>query len=384
MTKFQPTTHFTEPTAPYPWLSFLNLIKRTGLGIAAEKVKYHLLFWLVYWLLQSFMMSEGHNVGFYLAKNVAMVSLQASVAYLNWMLLFPYLYQRGQLILYGLLSVVLVYLAFIYSFTWIEATTKTLGQIFPGLPIIDFPPVVFRYGFWEFFSSSVPYSLSLVGSLALKISIENDRNKRLAQALQIEKAQTEIQYLRAQINPHLLFNALNNIHTLVLKNPKLAAEYTVLLSNLLRYMLYEVRKERTALQNELESLDNYLRLVRLRAEQPKNIQFTHQIQTPDLAIVPLLLTSLVENGIKHSGVEYNSESWLQVAVREEKQKLEVILKNSFGPVNRSSEGQGIGLDNLKKRLALNYPGQHKFTFEKNTEFATTHLTLFTTSKNDTQ
>ena len=320
-------------------------------------------------------MSEGKALHFHLVKSIAMVGIQIIIVYINWFILFPYFFQQKKYILYGIFSILLVYFLFIVSFTSIEWTLKSFHYFFISVPVIDFPPIKFYYSFWGFLSSSAPYSLSLVGSLALKIYQENKKNQSVAQDLKIQQAKTEVQYLRAQINPHLLFNSLNNIHTLILKEPKQAATYTILLSELLRYMLYEVKKEKTDLKNEIKGLKNYFDLVGMKMENSEKKKVQINIENNDVSIVPLLLVSLIENGVKHSGIEFDSKAWLELEIKESKKVLQLHLKNSIAKQRNTNQEKGIGLDNLKKRLALNYPNQHEFLFKIENKIAFTQLKL---------
>ena len=338
-------------------------------------LKYHLLFWGIYWLFQSLLMSEGHDLTFYLVKNIAMVSIQMLVVYVNWFWLFPKLFLTKKYWLYGLLSIGLIYVLFVNSFTWIEMVVGAFHQLIPSIYPMEFPPTEWVYPFWIFISSSAPYSLSLVGSLAMKIYQQNQENELLASKLKIEKGKTEIQYLRSQINPHLLFNSLNNIHTLVLTDQEKAADYTILLSDLLRYMLYEVKKERTALANELKCLADYFGLIGLRMIHPGQLRQNVTTTNLELPIVPLLLLTLVENGVKHSGIEYLEKAQLEVSIKEKGKQLVVQMKNSIAKEHPTTDQQGIGLDNLKKRLVLNYPNKHQFTFRIEDKIAYTELHL---------
>ena len=210
--------------------------------MARGNIKFHLLFWLLYWLSQSLLMGEGKHLNFYLPKEAAMVSLQIFVVYFNWHILYPKLFQAKRYIAYILCSIILVYLVFVLSFPWIGFVLENLNNLLPIVEQLDFPPIQFKYSFWAFLSGSAPYSLALVVSLALSIFYENSKNKKLVQDLELARNRTEIQYLRAQINPHFLFNSLNNIDSLIQIDPKKASKYTVLLSNLLRYMIYEIQK----------------------------------------------------------------------------------------------------------------------------------------------
>lgn len=320
------------------------------------------------------LMSEGHGLGFYLVKNIAMVSIQIAIVYLNWFWLFPTFFQQKKYILYGILSFGLLYSLFVLSFSWIELVVNGFHQLIPNISPIDFPPISWKYPFWVFLSNSAPYSLSLISSLALKIYYENQQNQALASALKIEQAKTEIQYLRSQINPHLVFNALNNIHTLILIHPKKAADYTILLSDLLRYMLYEVKKDQTSLANELMCLNNYFHLVQMRIEETAQLKKVVNLKNEDLSIVPLLLLSIVENGVKHSGIMYLPNAHLSLNIKSAANQLSLRMENTIIK-KHSNTDTGIGLNNLKKRLNINYPNQHTFTFEVAQGIAYTRLNL---------
>ena len=344
-------------------------------NIKQSNLKYHILFWTINWLFQSILMSEGEHLGFYLAKNFAMIQFQMLIFYFNWFVLFPQFFQKKKYIIYILTSLASVYFVFVFSFSWIEINLKIAESIFPSVHGIKFPPVKFKYPFWVILSNSAPYSLSLMGSLVLKIYQENKKNKTLANELQLQQSKTEIQYLRSQISPHFLFNSLNNIHSLILIDAKKGSDYTITLSNLLRYMLYEVKKERTELGNEIKGLNDYLDLVEMKIEDSNQKKVLIQIEHPDVQIVPLLLISLVENGIKHSGIEYDDASWIELEIVEKNKKLELQLKNSVLTLKSNHSEKGIGFDNLQKRLELNYSQQYTFSFAIEKNIATTKLTL---------
>jgi len=139
-------------------------------------------------------------------------------------------------------------------------------------------------------------------------------------------------------------------------------------------MLYEVKKEETHIINEINCIDNYFDLVQMRIEKAEQLEKTIEIENEQLQIAPLLLLSLIENGVKHSGIIYASDAKLKVAIRVLGNELSLIMENSITQVAQS-ESTGIGLHNLKKRLAINYPNRHMFTFETNEGIAYTKLIL---------
>ncbi|MBX2872697.1 MAG: histidine kinase [Saprospiraceae bacterium] len=321
-------------------------------------------------------MSEGKydELGFYLPKNFAMVNIQMLVVYSNWWFLFPYLFQRKQYAWYIATAIILIYASFVLSFLWIDLTLKLVNSVLYGSTFLA-PPPVFFYKFWTFFSGSVPYSLALLCSLVVLIYQEKKQHESLAKELKIENAKSEIRYLRAQINPHLLFNSLNNLHTLILTRPEVAADYTLHLSDLLRYMLYEAKKNTTPLRVELEGLMNYLALIEQKMSHADQKKVVIDVQNPTLGILPLILISLVENGVKHSGIEYDPSSWLELRIQEKNQQLQLLMKNSIRLQRKEEDRAGIGLENVKKRLALNYPDRHDFSFKLDKNTAITQVTI---------
>ena len=349
--------------------------------MAGHNVSTHVIFWLLYWLSQSLLMGEGKHLNFYLPKEAAMVSLQIVIVYFNWNILYPIFFLAKKYVVYLVACILLIYFIFILSFTWIDFVLGALHHLLPIVEPFDFPPIQFKYSFWAFLSGSAPYSLALVVSLALKISYENTRNKQLVQELELAKNQTEIQYLRSQINPHFLFNSLNNIHSLILVDQVKASKYTILLSNLLRYMIYEVQKDETELENEIVNLTNYFNIVRLRSEKKENLRFTHQVEDTSLPLAPLLLISLLENGIKHSGISFDESAWLAIDLKEKNGFLEVNMENSIRESSQELNKKNKALMNapgpihLKQRLELIYPNRFHFDFKIRDATAYTRLKL---------
>jgi LytS/YehU family sensor histidine kinase len=177
---------------------------------------------------------------------------------------------------------------------------------------------------------------------------------------QLEKqaVEAELYYLKSQINPHFLFNTLNNIHTLVYKQAPTAPDAVMQLASLMRYMSYESNAPTVPLKRELEYLQDYMSLQQLRYKQnPVNLSIAGE--TGHCHIAPLLFIHLLENAYKHSPARLNSGD-IKVRVDVNHNSLFFSIENPIGKnvENTLSEPGGIGLSNVKKRLALLYPGQH--------------------------
>lgn len=178
---------------------------------------------------------------------------------------------------------------------------------------------------------------------------------------QLEKqaVEAELYYLKSQINPHFLFNTLNNIHTLVYKQAPSAPEAVMQLASLMRYMIYESNALTVPLKREIEYLNDYLSLQQLRYEQKPVVNLTIEGNTGACHIAPLLFIHLIENAYKHSPARLNPGD-LKVSVMVKDDTLTFSVQN---PVVKNfpqtlDEPGGIGLPNVRKRLALLYPGKH--------------------------
>jgi hypothetical protein len=182
------------------------------------------------------------------------------------------------------------------------------------------------------------------------------------QNLKAEKAKTELSLLRAQINPHFFFNTLNNLYALTIKNSKQAPDVILKLSDMMRYTIYEGEKETVKLGDEIEYLINYIELHKIRYKKTVDINFKHDIDTT-LSIAPLLYIILLENAFKHGIDTLTENAFIHINLYEDYDFIHFTIENNFDP-KEISEAKGIGLTNLKRRLALIYPKKHKLTVDK--------------------
>jgi len=193
------------------------------------------------------------------------------------------------------------------------------------------------------------------------------------QNLKAEKAKTELSLLRTQINPHFFFNTLNNLYALTIKNSKQAPEVILKLSDMMRYTIYEGEKEAVKLKDEIEYLNNYIELHRIRYKKTVEITFKHEIDG-NLSIAPLLYIILLENAFKH-GIESLSESaFIHINLYEDQEFVYFKIENNFNSKNIPSS-HGIGLQNLKRRLFLLYHQKHELTVDSTNAIYKTTLKI---------
>lgn len=188
-------------------------------------------------------------------------------------------------------------------------------------------------------------------NIAIKLFFKSFRDEEMLKELEHQRLQSELQYLKYQINPHFFMNTLNNIHALVDIDTGKAKSTIVELSKLMRYVLYEASNKTTLLSREVQFLENYIGLMSLRYTDKVSIETNFPAEMPKVQIPPLLFISFVENAFKH-GVSYRNESFIRVRVQlEEDNRLSFRCTNSN---NGSADEQhhGIGLENVRKRLRL--------------------------------
>lgn len=178
-----------------------------------------------------------------------------------------------------------------------------------------------------------------------------------------EKLESELKMLRNQVNPHFLFNTLNNIHTLVYKKSDKASDAIMKLSGLMRYMLYETNSEIVLLEKELEYLKNYVELQRLRFTNPNQVNFTVEGDSSNKTIAPLLLVPFIENAFKH-GLSAGNTSSIDIRINISESVLTFYCSNGFKSGADPDIHSGIGLNNVEKRLNLLYNNRHSLKINK--------------------
>jgi sensor histidine kinase YesM len=220
---------------------------------------------------------------------------------------------------------------------------------------------------------------TLLISLLYQLVRSRIRLKQRETALLVEQREARIQFLRAQMNPHFLFNTLNNIYSLAVMRSEKTAPLVLRLSDLLRYVIYDAQQDKVALAKEVAMLEEYLELYELQYETPKDIVFNYQLPRNEFLIEPLLLIPLVENCFKHSDLAENEEGFVHLELLVREDKITFKADNSFNPLQRQKDEQGgVGLENIRRRLALQYPDQHQLMMEQGENRFHIQLEIFLT------
>jgi LytS/YehU family sensor histidine kinase len=218
--------------------------------------------------------------------------------------------------------------------------------------------------FWEYFLIALVYSCFFIFlSTILKFIVDWFRNEKIKSTLENEKLISELAFLKSQINPHFLFNSLNNIYSLAYQKSDKTPEAVLKLSEIMRYMLYESNENTVKLDDEIRYLENYIELQKLRFKDKTYIKFEIDGDTENKKITPLVLISFVENAFKH-GLATDKENPITIVLNVTADKLFFQVINKKSNLNKDETG-GIGLQNVKRRLDLLYKGEYRLHIEDN-------------------
>ncbi|MCL5244554.1 histidine kinase [Cellulophaga sp. 20_2_10] len=181
-----------------------------------------------------------------------------------------------------------------------------------------------------------------------------------------ENLETELKLLKSQINPHFLFNALNNIYALSAIDTTKTQESISYLSTMLRYVLYECERPFVLLSKEVEYIENYIKLFALKSSKKYPIETNFNIEDSTLKIAPMLLIPFVENAFKHSNVEQIRGTYININLTSKGNTITFNVENTIAQDNIIKDAVGgIGLENVKKRLEILYPKKHNLSISKN-------------------
>jgi two-component system LytT family sensor kinase len=333
---------------------------------------YHLPFWFAYhcmwWIVNIGSFSAvANNILFsaYSIKFLFYVIFQAIAVYFNLYFLMPRFLEKGRYIRYVFLVVLTIISCAACIALGYYASAWLSGKPFVDLYGID--PGKYTYFFQINTLPSTAASMTL--GMSVKLTKNWIQTKRREQVLEKEKLETELKFLKSQLNPHFLFNSINSIFVLIHKNPDMASESLAKFSDLLRYQLYECNEQQIPLDKELTYLENFIELEKLRQEH--NIELTMQIDdwhSGNLTIAPFILMPFIENAFKHVSKRKDKSNWIRMNLRFNKHELLFDISNSISIENNTSPGfmnySGIGLKNVKRRLELIYPGKHELTIQQ--------------------
>lgn len=237
------------------------------------------------------------------------------------------------------------------------------GQLIAWLPIVKdlniFPEAQLSV-FQEDNFAFIPFIVMLLTTPFILV-LQWFKQSNEITALAREKSATELNFLKQQINPHFFFNTLNNLYALSLKKDEATPEIILQLSALMRYVIYRGKEETVTLAEEVRHIEDYIHLQMLRMYKPLDFKFEQHIADEEIKVPPLLFIVLVENAFKHGIEPAERESFLHICLTSNEQGLIFVCENSVE--ERPERAPGVGLSNLRRRLALRFPDRHELTLE---------------------
>jgi len=226
----------------------------------------------------------------------------------------------------------------------------------------NFRPPMKAFGFFNHFLSSMLLSGFAIGLGVMEKLKENEKKQK---ELEKEKLNSELAFLKNQVSPHFFFNTLNNIYSLIGIDVTTAQDSVLKLSKLMRYLLYESEHGETLMSHEIDFMNNYIDLMKLRLNSKVNLLIDFPEYYDDFNIPPLLFIPFIENAFKH-GVSYREPSFIFIRMELDDKQIVFSTQNSLGRSSQPDNGQhsGIGLENVSKRLNLLFPGKHALKTEQ--------------------
>jgi sensor histidine kinase YesM len=315
---------------------------------------YHFFFWIIYTLFVALAIQPGRTPKQWVMFSGLILSFHAAVSYFNnYILMGRFLYRRRHFV-YGVLLTLTIVAA---SFPIAVITHKLVNNQ-------DLKNLVWSWNFFLLIVLSVFFSVML--SMVLKLLKNWYQEEQINKHLQQVNLETELKFLRNQINPHFLFNSLNNLYALTLKKSEQAPEVVLRLSNILRYVLYESGDGRVSVEKEIQYLKDYIDLEKIRVGDRVKIDFSVEGETAGRQVPPLLFLTFVENSFKHGAENALSKGWISIALKLTPNETFFEVANSKNNAENTSKSKapgGIGMVNLKKRLDLLYRGKYSLKID---------------------
>jgi two-component system, LytTR family, sensor kinase len=323
---------------------------------------HHVLLWIAYFAFWMVYYGPYYPSKLGLFKVTCLFFFNAGSFYIIGYYLFPrYLYKRKYL-LFALWSIVIVLL---FSSGLAISVYQIFSRVMPEL--VSNRVALFQLSLLSIITMSGPLS-------TIKLVIDKVKLDKITCQLDQQWLESELQYLKAQVNPHFLFNAINSVYFLIKKNPDVAAETLIKLSDLLRFQLYDCSGEHIPIEKEMEYLKNFIDLEKIRKGERIKVEVTKEVGLSGFHIAPFLLITFLENTFKHVSTYSDKENEISIQFKREGDKFIASFVNTADNLKQSEVG-GIGLKNVTRRLELLYPTKHKLDVKEEPGVFSVHLSI---------
>lgn len=315
----------------------------------------HIIIWttLFFIIYLQFYLIEGRDVPSIIFNRLGITIL---VFYINYIYLVPKLLLKRRILLY-IASILIILIIPIFLFQYFFPINNSSIIVYNENSLVSkrleyMGPIMFSIAF-------------LIIGTTIRMYKEWNENEKNKKEIENQKITTELQFLKNQLNPHFLFNSLNSIYSLTKKKSNDAPEAVITLSELMRYMLYQTNNSLVLLRNELDYIQNYVKLQRLRIVNNEKVTLNIHGIISNQKIEPLLLISFIENAFKF-GTDFKGNTEIKIVFYIKEDELQFTCTNLIGSRKKDIENSGIGLQNTRERLELLYPNEH-WLFDKEEE-----------------
>ncbi|HVW94688.1 MAG TPA: sensor histidine kinase [Mucilaginibacter sp.] len=330
------------------------------------QIFWHVLFWIV---ITSFLIFLAQSNSKLKSEELFVIFIlfpliNIGLFYINYLILLPQFLNKKR---YSVFAVAVIVTIIVFGFL-------KYGMALCFKHVILIHNNGHQISFFSYFLNTVFTSLIfLFLSTALKFTSDWFINERIQRDLENQRLSAELAFLKSQINPHFLFNSLNSIYSLAYQRSATTPEAILKLSEIMRYMLYECNDNKVSLEKELQYLQNYIDLQKIRFSDKAYIDFKVEGRVEGQQIVPLLLIAFIENSFKH-GVANDPHIPIRLLIEVDEEHLHFYMQNKKHTNNRDASG-GIGLNNVKRRLNLLYPNKYNLDIRDEAETYTVELSL---------
>lgn len=329
---------------------------------------FHIGFWIAYTLIYTLIQAsyKGDYKGAFIYE-LMNLPLRLAVVYFNYFVLLPRLLLKNKTLKYFLYTIITLCIAGFFQ--------RIIN--YELLNILN--PEMRDLGLWlpyKFLQSTVIIASPLIFVIGISIVWKVSQLQKRTNELENEKLQSELKYLKSQINPHFLFNTLNNIYGLSLENSKKTPDLILKLSDFLSFSLYESSQKLIPLNKEIALMNDFITLEKSRFEDRVSVNFTKPESTENISIPPLILVPFVENAFKHSLKDETKIADITITLKTDSDMLLFEVKNSkSNETTESNTKKGLGLENIKKRLDILYGNDHELTINKTINMFTISLKI---------
>ncbi len=327
----------------------------------------HISFWFIVFLWPLLSLEDISQTQYIINRNWLSTSSLFVVFYINYFVLVDQYFFKNKKVPFYIVNLLLIIGIFFLIQYFLELIVFN-----PSLDGVRLREV--KIGAFTSIQFLLPMILSVGMCVGLKMNKNWTKNELTFQKIKQSQLDSEIKYLKYQIQPHFLFNTLNNIYSLIDSSPNIAKTSVHSLSKMMRYLLHDSADNKVPLVKEINFLEHYTDLMQLRASSNLTLEKSFSIINQPIQIAPLLLITFIENAFKH-GIDAIQSSFIKIELTINNNLIHYSVINSSFPQKEKVTDSGIGLENLKKRLELLYPNNFELSIKESDNIHIATLTL---------